>query len=66
MEGDPSHPLTADSLQTDFLGHAAPITAINLSFDATLLISGDQSGELFIWDVGSRQVLRKTKGQKGN
>jgi pre-rRNA-processing protein IPI3 len=63
--GDPSHPLTVESSQYDFLGHAAPITAISLSFDGSLLVSGDQSGELFIWDVGSRQVLRKIKGQKG-
>jgi pre-rRNA-processing protein IPI3 len=62
--GDPSHPVTADSAQ-DYPGHTTPITAIALSFDATLLVSGDTSGDIFIWDIGSRQVLRKIKEHKG-
>src|SRR5271170_992725 len=64
--GDPSHPLQAgESIQYEFRGHSTEVTAISLSFDATLLISGDKSGELFVWDIGSRQVLRKIKGQNG-
>jgi pre-rRNA-processing protein IPI3 len=65
--GNPSHPLQAgNALQFDFRGHFADITAIALSFDGTLLVSGDKSGEIFVWDVPSRQVLRKIKGQNGN
>lgn len=64
--GDPSHPLTGgDAPQTEFRGHITEVTAMSLSFDGSLLISGDKSGEVFIWDIGSRQVLRKIKGQKG-
>jgi|SRR5579859_1924458 len=64
--GDPSHPLNAiDSQSLNFTGHTTEITAINLSFDGTLLVTGDKSGEIFVWDVGSRQVLRKIKGHKG-
>lgn len=64
--GDPSHPVQAvESAHHDFCGHSTEVTAINLSFDGTLLISGDNSGEIFVWDVGSRQVLRKIKGQNG-
>jgi pre-rRNA-processing protein IPI3 len=64
--GDPSHPLQArESAKYDFRGHSTEISAINLSFDGTLLVSGDNSGEIFVWDVGSRQVLRKIKGQNG-
>jgi pre-rRNA-processing protein IPI3 len=64
--GDPAHPLqAAESTQLDFIGHAAEITAVSLSFDATLLVSGDKSGEVFVWDVASRQVLRKVKGHNG-
>jgi pre-rRNA-processing protein IPI3 len=64
--GDPSHPLNgSDSPQSEFRGHTTEVTAMDLSFDGTLLISGDKSGEVFIWDIGSRQVLRKIKGQKG-
>jgi pre-rRNA-processing protein IPI3 len=67
ISGDPSHPLqAAESEQYDFIGHSTEVTAISLSFDATLLVSGGNSGEIFIWDVGSRQVLRKIKGQNGN
>src|SRR5277367_3825509 len=66
LGGDPSHPLQAgDGPQSDFHGHSTDITAIALSFDGTLLVSGDKSGEIFVWDVGSRQVLRKIKGQSG-
>ena len=61
--GDPSHPLQApESTQYDFCGHSTEVKAVNLSFDGTLLVSGDHSGEIFIWDVASRQVLRKIKG----
>lgn len=65
VEGDVAHPLQADSQKTAFVGHAGQVTAINLSFDASFLISGDGSGEVFVWDIGSRQVLRKIKGQNG-
>ena len=64
--GDPSHPIQAvESAHHDFRGHSTEVTAINLSFDGALLVSGDNSGEIFVWDVGSRQVLRKIKGQNG-
>src|SRR5271169_1007848 len=63
--GDSAHPLSAkDFPETDFQGHSSAITALELSFDGTLLVSGDQAGEVFIWDIGTRQVLRKIKGQK--
>ena len=64
--GDSSHLVQAvESAQHDFRGHSTEVSAINLSYDGTLLISGDNSGEIFIWDVASRQVLRKIKGQNG-
>lgn len=64
--GDPSHPVQAmESSQYEFRGHSTDITALCLSFDASLLVSGDKSGEVFVWDIGSRQVLRKIKGQNG-
>jgi pre-rRNA-processing protein IPI3 len=65
MGGDPTHPLSATDSQSEFRGHSSEVTAIELSFDGALLISGDKAGEIFVWDVGSRQVLRKIKGQKG-
>jgi len=63
--GDPSHPLSAADSQTEFQGHSSEVTAMQLNFDGTLLVSGDKNGDIFVWDVGSRQVLRKIKGQKG-
>jgi pre-rRNA-processing protein IPI3 len=66
LGGDPSHPLEAgDGPQFGFHGHTTDITTIALSFDGTLLVSADKSGEIFVWDVGSRQVLRKIKGHTG-
>jgi len=64
LGGNPSHPLQAGGgSQLDFRGHADTVTAIALNFDGTLLVSGDKSGEIFVWDIPSRQVLRKIKGQ---
>jgi pre-rRNA-processing protein IPI3 len=64
--GDPSHPLQAtESTQYEFRGHSTDVTALCLSFDGSLIISGDKFGEVFVWDIGSRQVLRKIKGQNG-
>ena len=63
--GDPSHPLSASDSQNDYRGHSSEVKAMSLSFDGTLLVSGDDGGDIFVWDVGSRQVLRKIKGQKG-
>jgi pre-rRNA-processing protein IPI3 len=64
--GDPAHPLDVNSTQNDYRGHTTKVLSTTLSFDGTLLVTGDQSGEIFVWDVGSRQVLRKIKGHKGN
>lgn len=66
MGGDPAHPLSSEnSTQYDFRGHSSELTAMDLNFDSTLLVTGDKSGEIFIWDIASRQVLRKIKGQNG-
>ncbi|WBW73512.1 Rix1 complex WD repeat subunit Crb3 [Schizosaccharomyces osmophilus] len=37
----------------------SPITTITLSFDASLIITGDKDGVVLVWDVVSRQVLRR-------
>ncbi|EPX70664.1 WD repeat protein Crb3 [Schizosaccharomyces octosporus yFS286] len=37
----------------------SPITTITLSFDASLIITGDKGGSILVWDVVSRQVLRR-------
>jgi WD40 repeat protein len=63
VEGDQTHPLQARG--GEFVGHSAGVTAVNLSFDGSLLVSGDASGEVFVWDIGSHQVLRKLKEQNG-
>lgn len=46
-------------------GHAAAVTGIALSMDETLLVSGDREGNVIIWNLGSRQIIRRirTEGQ---
>ncbi|GAO50267.1 WD40 repeat-like protein [Saitoella complicata NRRL Y-17804] len=57
------HTLTTSS---DVLtGHESPITALSLSFDATLLVSGDNAGQVLCWDLATRQMVRKFKTHKG-
>jgi pre-rRNA-processing protein IPI3 len=63
VEEDEAHPLQARG--GEFVGHSAGVTTVALSFDGSLLVSGDASGEVFVWDIGSRQVLRKRKEQNG-
>ena len=62
--GDPTHP-SQQNEQNDIVGHTSEITAISTRFDGTLLVTGDKAGEILVWDVGTRQVLRKVKGQNG-
>ncbi|BFZ64658.1 Pre-rRNA-processing protein ipi3 [Saitoella coloradoensis] len=58
------HTLAASS--SDVLtGHESPITALSLSFDATLLVSGDNAGQVLCWDLATRQMVRKFKTHKG-
>lgn len=41
-----------------FRGHKSTIVALSISVDARYLISGSTSGDVLLWDVPSRQVLR--------
>ncbi|KAI8049125.1 WD40-repeat-containing domain protein [Gilbertella persicaria] len=49
-----------------FTGHTGNITSLTLSFDGTLLISGAEDGNCIVWDVVSRQPLRKFELHKGH
>lgn len=44
--------------------HHIAVTALTLSLDGTLLVSGDESGQVFVWDITSKQVVRKLKQHK--
>jgi pre-rRNA-processing protein IPI3 len=41
------------------------INSLSLSFDGSLLVSGSQDGDCIVWDVSSRQSLRKFTQHKG-
>ncbi|KAI8368005.1 WD40-repeat-containing domain protein [Choanephora cucurbitarum] len=49
-----------------FAGHTGNITSLTLSFDGTLLISGGEDSQCIVWDVPSRQPLRKFESHKGH
>ncbi|CAI2188389.1 2786_t:CDS:2, partial [Funneliformis geosporum] len=42
-----------------FKGQNSAITALALSYDASLLLAGSQDGTLMIWDIASRQMIKK-------
>ncbi|KAI9469920.1 MAG: quinon protein alcohol dehydrogenase-like superfamily [Benjaminiella poitrasii] len=48
-----------------FAGHTGAINSLAMSFDGTLLISGAEDGNCIVWDVQSRQPLRKFESHKG-
>ncbi|KAF7732901.1 Pre-rRNA-processing protein ipi3 [Apophysomyces ossiformis] len=48
-----------------FSGHSGTITSLALSFDASILISSSEDGNCIVWDVVSRQPLRKFESHKG-
>lgn len=48
-----------------FTGHTDTINTLTLSFDGTILISGAEDGNCIVWDVLSRQPLRKFESHKG-
>ncbi|KAI8084436.1 WD40-repeat-containing domain protein [Halteromyces radiatus] len=56
---------STSSLGAMFSGHTGSINSLDLSFDGTLLISGSNDGNCIVWDVASRQSLRKFTSHKG-
>ncbi|ORY74603.1 WD40-repeat-containing domain protein [Protomyces lactucae-debilis] len=44
-----------------FTGHEAAVSALSLNFDGSLLVSGDASGNVFVWDAARRQLVRRLK-----
>ncbi|KAG1440960.1 hypothetical protein G6F56_011698 [Rhizopus delemar] len=54
-----------NSLGPVFVGHKGVIHSMSLSFDGTLLVSGAEDGECIVWDVISRQSLRRFSSHKG-
>lgn len=55
---------SADQSETTvYSGHESPISALSLSHDGALLISGAEDGNVFIWDVATKQMIRKAKQQ---
>lgn len=53
------------SLGSVFSGHTGHINSLTLSFDGTTMISGAEDGNCIVWDVLSRQPLRKFENHKG-
>ena len=49
-----------------FRGHDAAVTAMSLNIDGSRLVSGDGAGQVFVWDVSTRQVIRRLKQQSGS
>ncbi|CAG8546894.1 4348_t:CDS:2 [Funneliformis mosseae] len=48
-----------------FKGHNSAITALALSYDASLLLAGSKDGTLMIWDISSKQMIKKFSHHKG-
>jgi hypothetical protein len=44
---------------------SSSVTALALSYDATLLLSGSRDGTLIIWDIASKQTIKNYSHYKG-
>ncbi|CCG83036.1 Pre-rRNA-processing protein crb3/ipi3 [Taphrina deformans PYCC 5710] len=47
------------------MGHESAISSLSLSLDGSLLTSGAGDGQVFVWDVSTKQMVRKLKNQPG-
>lgn len=56
---------TDASVESVFMGHSGMVTSLSLSFDGSLLVSAAEDGNCMVWDVASRQLLRKFEAHKG-
>ncbi len=45
-----------------FLGHTAEVNAIAFSPDDLLLATGDLKGNVFLWNIETREIIKKFKG----
>lgn len=54
-----------DLLETITCHQDASVTQMKISFDGTLLISGDSKGHVFIIDISTKQISRKLKDING-
>ncbi|KTW28903.1 hypothetical protein T552_01531 [Pneumocystis carinii B80] len=50
---------------TIFKGHKSAISCLALSFDGSLLITGSQDHDVFIWDIATRQIIQTFSKQNG-
>ena len=57
--------LHEQSLKNYFEGHKQPITALGISMDSTLLVSGSADNSCRVWDVHSKQVLKVVNNHRG-
>lgn len=50
-----------EPLQAYLFGHSAPATSVAFSADNRILASGDESGTLILWNVGSHSIRHQIK-----
>jgi len=50
------------NFQRDFKGHPSSVEVVTFSLDGKLLFSGDNDGNIFVWDFKKGKIKRKLKG----
>lgn len=55
-----------DGGESQALQHDSPLGTATLSHDATLVASGDVRGNVFLWDVNSKECIYKLEGHRGS
>lgn len=51
---------------TIFKGHESAVSCLALSFDGSLLITGSQDKNVFVWDVATHQIIQTFNKQNGS
>ncbi len=61
-----SNPASPKPESVLFTGHSAPLSALALKADGKLAASGDEAGQVFLWNTESAQTVRQWKAHEGS
>lgn len=62
IQNAPQYTPSQETTNLCLSGHSAAISALALSLDETILVSADVEGSIILWNLHSRQIIRRLRG----
>lgn len=59
-------PLTITGARWNAAGYASPILSMGVVYDGSYLVTGNESGDVSIWDIATGHLFRSLAQMKGN